>query len=79
MPSTFTEPIALWLRTNNGTNFLRAQISTGFIFPLACASMEDIRVAKDWHDDAVNHEAKVKEQKFCASRPHGGPESEQSY
>ncbi|KAI9042438.1 MCT family MFS transporter [Aspergillus affinis] len=32
IPSTFAEPIALWLRTDNGTNFLHAQIFTGFMF-----------------------------------------------
>lgn len=32
IPSTFAEAIALWLRTDNGTNYLHAQIFTGFMF-----------------------------------------------
>ncbi|KAJ9377633.1 hypothetical protein DTO063F5_8162 [Paecilomyces variotii] len=32
IPSTFAEPITLWLRTDNGANFLPAHVFTGFMF-----------------------------------------------
>ncbi|THV50228.1 hypothetical protein BGAL_0159g00130 [Botrytis galanthina] len=64
IPSTFAEPIALWLRTNNGTNFLHAQIFTGFMYMGTTISLWLVRAWKisEFHkienDDAVNYEAR---------------------
>ncbi|TEY39253.1 hypothetical protein BOTCAL_0463g00040 [Botryotinia calthae] len=66
IPSTFAEPIALWLRTNNGTNFLHTQVFTGFMYMGATASLWLVRAWKisELHklgtDDAINYEAKVR-------------------
>ncbi|ATZ53641.1 hypothetical protein BCIN_09g04460 [Botrytis cinerea B05.10] len=66
IPSTFSEPIALWLRTNNGTNFLHAQVFTGFMYMGATASLRLVRawkiseLQKLGTGDAVNYEANVK-------------------
>ncbi|KAF7952359.1 uncharacterized protein EAE97_001856 [Botrytis byssoidea] len=66
IPSTFAEPIALWLRTKNGTNFLHAQIFTGFMYMGATISLWLVRTWKisEFHktdtDDAVNYEARVR-------------------
>ncbi|OJI90340.1 hypothetical protein ASPTUDRAFT_52214 [Aspergillus tubingensis CBS 134.48] len=46
IPSTFAEPIALWLRTDNGTNFLHAQIFVGFMFMAACICLGLVRAWK---------------------------------
>ncbi|PWY63179.1 MFS general substrate transporter [Aspergillus eucalypticola CBS 122712] len=46
IPSTFAEPIALWLRTDNGTNFLHAQIFVGFMFMAACICLGLVRLWK---------------------------------
>ncbi|KAF4199760.1 hypothetical protein CNMCM8927_005090 [Aspergillus lentulus] len=46
MPSTFAEPIALWLRTDNETNFLRAQIFTGFMYMGAAICLWLVRAWK---------------------------------
>ncbi|RMD39245.1 hypothetical protein DV735_g5884, partial [Chaetothyriales sp. CBS 134920] len=45
-PSTFAEPIALWLRTDNSTNFLHAQIFVGFMFMGACVCLLLVRAWK---------------------------------
>lgn len=46
IPITFAEPTALWLRTENGTNFLHAQIFTGFMYMGAAISLWFVRVWK---------------------------------
>ncbi|KAJ5939016.1 major facilitator superfamily domain-containing protein [Penicillium verhagenii] len=46
IPSTFAEPIALWLRTDNATNFLHAQIFVGFMFMAACICLWLVRAWK---------------------------------
>jgi MFS family permease len=46
IPSTFAEPIALWLRTDNGTNFLHAQIFTGFMYMGAAICLWLVRAWK---------------------------------
>lgn len=46
IPSTFAEPIALWLRTDNGTNFLHAQIFTGCMYMAATVSIWLVRAWK---------------------------------
>ncbi|GFN10378.1 MFS transporter [Aspergillus tubingensis] len=46
IPSTFAEPIALWLRTDNGTNFLHAQIFVGFMSMAACICLGLVRAWK---------------------------------
>ncbi|KAJ5953581.1 major facilitator superfamily domain-containing protein [Penicillium verhagenii] len=46
IPSTFAEPIALWLRTDNATNFLHAQIFVGFVFMAACICLWLVRAWK---------------------------------
>ncbi|KAJ5344573.1 major facilitator superfamily domain-containing protein [Penicillium brevicompactum] len=45
-PSTFAEPIALWLRTDNGESFLHAQIYVGFMFMAACICLLFVRAWK---------------------------------
>lgn len=46
IPSTFAEPIALWLRTDNGTNFLHAQIFTGSMYMAAAIALWLVRAWK---------------------------------
>ncbi|KAI2955220.1 hypothetical protein CBS147322_3433 [Aspergillus niger] len=46
IPSTFAEPIALWLRTDNETNFLHAQVFVGFMFMAACICLWLVRAWK---------------------------------
>ncbi|KAJ9361445.1 hypothetical protein DTO027B9_606 [Paecilomyces variotii] len=46
IPSTFAEPITLWLRTNNGANFLPAHVFTGFMFIAATISLWLVRAWK---------------------------------
>ncbi|EED14710.1 MFS transporter (Mch2), putative [Talaromyces stipitatus ATCC 10500] len=46
IPSTFAEPIALWLRTDNGTNFLHAQVFTGCMYMGAAISLLFVRAWK---------------------------------
>ncbi|TGO53479.1 hypothetical protein BOTNAR_0294g00100 [Botryotinia narcissicola] len=66
IPSTFAEPIALWLRTKNETSFLHAQIFTGFMYMGATISLWLVRTwkisefYKTVTNDAVNYEARVR-------------------
>ncbi|EPS27826.1 hypothetical protein PDE_02770 [Penicillium oxalicum 114-2] len=46
IPSTFAEPVALWLRTDHETNFLHAQIFVGCMFMAACACLGLVRAWK---------------------------------
>ncbi|KAJ9301470.1 hypothetical protein DTO271G3_1605 [Paecilomyces variotii] len=46
IPSTFAEPITLWLRTDNGANFLRARVFTDFMFIAATISLWLVRAWK---------------------------------
>ncbi|KAJ9190673.1 hypothetical protein DTO166G4_1329 [Paecilomyces variotii] len=46
IPSTFAEPITLWLRTDNGANFPPAHVFTGFMFIAATISLWLVRAWK---------------------------------
>lgn len=68
IPSTFAEPIALWLRTDNGTNLMHAQIFVGFMFMAACGCLWLVRAWKiselekaDTEDDSLNPEAQIRD------------------
>ncbi|TGO61167.1 hypothetical protein BCON_0029g00080 [Botryotinia convoluta] len=70
VPSTFAEPIALWLRTNND-----AQIFTGFMCMGATISLWLVRawkiseLQKTDIDDAANYEAKVRDKNAVPRDP----------
>lgn len=68
IPSTFAEPIALWLRTDNGTNFLHAQIFVGFMYMAAALCLWLVRAWKiselakiDTEGNPVKREAVIRD------------------
>lgn len=76
IPSTFAEPIALWLRTDNGTNFLHAQIYTGFMFLGAAISLWLVRAWKiselqkaGADKDTIKREAAIMDKDAVAQQP----------
>ncbi|RMZ79698.1 hypothetical protein DV738_g3213, partial [Chaetothyriales sp. CBS 135597] len=74
-PSTFAEPIALWLRTDKSTNFLHAQIFVGFMFMGACICLllvrawkiSDVEMARDGRDP-INPGAKTEDHNHAVAR-----------
>lgn len=76
IPSTFAEPIALWLRTDNGTNFLHAQIFTGFMYMGAAISLWLVRAWKiselqktGADGDPVKREAEIRDNDAVPRQP----------
>lgn len=76
IPSTFAEPIALWLRTDNGTNFLHAQIFAGFMFMVAAVSLWLVRAWKiselqktGADGDSVIREAAIRDDDAVSRQP----------
>ena len=70
MPSTFAEPNALWLRTDNGTNFLHAQIFTGFMYMGAAICLWLVRAWKmsDLELQKTGTEAEIREDDAVVAR-----------
>ncbi|KAH8698110.1 major facilitator superfamily domain-containing protein [Phaeosphaeriaceae sp. PMI808] len=76
IPSTFAEPIALWLRTDSGTNFLHAQIFTGFMFIAAALCLWFVRAWKiselqrtSTNRDSIAREAGAKNNDIVQEQP----------
>lgn len=76
IPSTFAELVALSLRTDNGTNFLHAQIFTGFMFMGAAISLWLVRAWKISElqktgagNDPVEREAVIRDDDAVPQQP----------
>ena len=76
IPCTFAEPIALWLRTDNGTNFLHAQIFTGFMYMGAAIALCFVRAWKilelqktDANGDHFKRETEIRDKDAVPRQP----------